>query len=214
MSFIQFERDHWEAVEVNVFTVISPPNLMHEDICNLALDEQMSFIILPFHRQLSIDGTIESEDQATRNLNCNILKTAPCSVGMLIEGRRHLRRFGSKDSSASSSIYSIAIIFLGGNDDQEALTLAKRFSQDARVGLTVVHLKAPNNVGTMMSEDDAVLNDKILEDVKDNKYVTYIEEEVKDGQETSVFLRSMVNEHHLIIVGRQYNVENPQRQMA
>ncbi|GLT49628.1 hypothetical protein SLA2020_231740 [Shorea laevis] len=211
LAFNQFERDNWEAVEVNVFTAISPPTLMQEDICNLAMDKHTSFIILPFHRRWSIDGSrIESDDQAVRSLNCNIMKTAPCSVGILVEGRRHLRRTNSKDSAGSLSVYSIAVIFLGGKDDREALTLAKRFSQDARVSLTVIHLKAQGNLASVLASVDTMLNEAVLEDVKDNEYVSYIEKEVRDGPETSLFLRSMVNEHHLIIVGRQCDVENPQ----
>ncbi|XVE71742.1 hypothetical protein DITRI_Ditri10aG0176300 [Diplodiscus trichospermus] len=170
LAFNQFERNNWEAVSVNVFTAVSPPNLMYEDICNLALDKLTSFIILPFHRRWYIDGSIESEDQTVRSLNCDILGRAPCSVGILVEGRRHLKRFNSEDTLSSSdnaSSYSIAVIFLGGKDDREALALARRISQDQSVSLTVIHLKAANSLGAILAENDSMLDDEMLKDIKE-----------------------------------------------
>ncbi|KAK8605320.1 hypothetical protein V6N13_102102 [Hibiscus sabdariffa] len=88
IAFKQFERHNAEVVSLNVFTAVSPPILMYEDICNLAIEHSKCFILLPFHRRWYIDGSIESEDQTIRSLNCNILEMAPCSVGILVEGRR------------------------------------------------------------------------------------------------------------------------------
>ncbi|XVF34304.1 hypothetical protein REPUB_Repub18cG0048000 [Reevesia pubescens] len=212
LAFNQFERDNWVAASVNVFTAVSPPNSMYEDICNLAMDRLTSFIILPFHRRWYIDGSIESEDQTIRSLNCEILERAPCSVGILVEGWRHLRRFNSRDtlSSDNSSSYSIAVVFLGGKDDREALALAKRMSQDRSVSLTVIRLKAANSLGAILAENDRILDDVMLRNIKESVYMTYVEEQVNSGPETSTFLRSIVDEHQLIIVGRGYNREAPQ----
>ncbi|XWS27281.1 hypothetical protein CRYUN_Cryun26dG0101600 [Craigia yunnanensis] len=209
LAFNQFERDNWEAVTVNVFTAVSPPNLMYEDICNLAMDQLTSFIILPFHRRWYIDGSIESEDQTVRSLNCSILERAPCSVGILVEGRRHLKRFNSRVTSDSPS-YSIAVIFLGGKDDREALALAKRISHDKSVSLTVIHLRAANSLGAILAETDRMLDDEMLRDIKESVYMSYVEEQINNGPETSTFLRSIVDDHQLIIVGRRYNSEDPQ----
>ncbi|XP_022747899.1 cation/H(+) antiporter 4-like [Durio zibethinus] len=212
LAFNQFERDNWEAISVNVFTAVSPPNLMHEDICNLAMDQLASFIILPFHRRWYIDGSIESEDQTIRSLNCDILERAPCSVGILIEGRRHLKHSNSKDKSSpdNSSSYIIAMIFLGGKDDREALSLAKRISQDKSISLTVIHLKAANGLGSILDESDRMLDDEMLKDIRESAYnITYIKKQVNDGPQTSTFLRPIVDNYQLIIVGRRYNHEDP-----
>ncbi|EOX98371.1 Cation/H+ exchanger 4, putative [Theobroma cacao] len=197
LAFNQFERDNWEAVSVNVFTAVSPPNLMYEDICNLALDKLTSFILLPFHRRWYIDGSIESEDQAIRSLNGSILERAPCSVGILVEGRRHLKRSNSRDIlSSESSSYSIAVIFLGGKDDREALALAKRISQDQRVNLTIIHLKATDGLGAVLVDSDRLLDDEMLRRVKESGYIRYVDEQVNDGPETSSFLRSIAGNYH------------------
>ncbi|KAK8628970.1 hypothetical protein V6N13_077829 [Hibiscus sabdariffa] len=46
---IKYEENNRGLVTVNAFTAISPPKLMHEDVCTMALNKQTSFILLPFH---------------------------------------------------------------------------------------------------------------------------------------------------------------------
>ncbi|KAK8530001.1 hypothetical protein V6N12_060763 [Hibiscus sabdariffa] len=212
MAFEQFERDHPEVMSLNVFTAISPPHLMYEDICNLAIDHSTSFIVLPFHQRWYIDRSIESEDQTIRRLNCDILKMAPCSVGILVEGRRKLSSSTFRDTSSSESYssYNTVVIFVGGKDDREALALAKRISQDKSVSLTVIHLKAKNSIGTILDENDRALDDEMLSGIKGSVNITYLEEQVSDGPETSDFLRSIVEKYQLFIVGRRYKYEDPQ----
>ncbi|XVE63440.1 hypothetical protein DITRI_Ditri07aG0020900 [Diplodiscus trichospermus] len=209
LAFDQFERDNWEAVTLNVFTAVSPSNLMYEDVCNLAMDQLTSFIILPFHRRWYIDGSIESEDPTIRSLNCSILEKAPCSVGILVEGRRHPKHFNCRDQTSDSPSYSIAVIFLGGKDDREALALAKRISHDKSVGLTVIHLKAAKSLGAILAENDRMLDDEMLRNIKENEHIRYVEEQVNDGPETSTFLQSIVDDYQLVIVGRRYKKEDP-----
>ncbi|KAK8518715.1 hypothetical protein V6N13_018012 [Hibiscus sabdariffa] len=210
IAFKQFVRHNAEVVSLNVFTAVSPPNLMYKDICNLAIEHSTCFILLPFHRRWYIDGSIESEDQTIRSLNCDILKMAPCSVGILVEGRRKVSfsTFRDPPSSQSYSSYNIAVIFMRGKDDREALALAKRISQDESVSLTVIHLKARNSIGTILAESDGVLDDEMLNGIKGS--VRYLEEQVSYGPETSNFLRSIVEDYQLFIVGRRYKCEDPQ----
>ncbi|KAK9013919.1 hypothetical protein V6N11_005094 [Hibiscus sabdariffa] len=49
LPFRQYEENNRGLVTVNAFTAISPPKLMHEDVCTMALNKQTSFILLPFH---------------------------------------------------------------------------------------------------------------------------------------------------------------------
>ncbi|KAE8700149.1 putative Cation/H+ exchanger 4 [Hibiscus syriacus] len=211
LSFQRFERDNWRAVTVKAFTAVSPANMMHEDICNLALEHHKSFIVLPFHRRWHFDGSIESEDQTIRSLNYGMLEKAPCSVGILVEGRRHLNRSNSQSHSFDSApLYNVAVIFLGGKDDQEALALGIRMSENENVQLTVIHLTAGNRIH--LADDIETMQDKImLRNVKECcSYIINIEKQVNDGPETLDFLRSIVDNYQLFIVGRRYNCEDPQ----
>ncbi|KAK9940906.1 hypothetical protein M0R45_017539 [Rubus argutus] len=87
LYFNQFEKENRGAVNLSIFTAISPPKLMHEDICHTALDKLTSLLILPFHRKWSIDGSIESEgqyytdtkSQCTRK--SSLLGRDPCGSG-------------------------------------------------------------------------------------------------------------------------------------
>ncbi|OMO84383.1 Cation/H+ exchanger [Corchorus capsularis] len=148
-AFNQYEQNNWGLVTVNAFTAISPSQLMHEDICTMALDKQTSFILLPFHRKWSIDGSIESEHSNIRRLNCSVLETAPCSIGILVD-RAYNGNTMMFSKAAPRSSYCICIIFIGGKDDREALTLAKRMSQDPRVYQNGVNFQSWGTLETFL----------------------------------------------------------------
>ncbi|XP_024036837.1 LOW QUALITY PROTEIN: cation/H(+) antiporter 4 [Citrus clementina] len=185
---IKYEANKWGAVTVNTFTAVSPPSLMQDDICTLALDELASLIILPFDRTWYIDGSLESDDESVRVLNSTVLEKAPCSLGILIDPGNMMDQI--QDTSTQRT-YSVAMIFQGGVDDREALTLAANCEE---------------------SEGwDKVLDSVMSRDIKTNGCMNYIEKEVNDdGPETTVIIRSMVNEFDLILVGRRYNLESQQ----
>ncbi|XP_040994224.1 cation/H(+) antiporter 3-like [Juglans microcarpa x Juglans regia] len=201
-AFNNFQKNNRAGVATYCFTAISPTKFMHEDICTLALDKLASLIVLPFHRKWSVDGSIQSEDSSVRTLNNSVLEIAPCSVGILVDRGGHSK---SSNVIASKSPFSVAMIFVGGNDDREALTFAKRMANENNITLTVVHFV------TTDSEDitiwDKLLDNEVLKDVKMNnvgqEYVIYLEERVKDGPQTAMIVRSMVDEYDLIIVGRR-----------
>lgn len=206
LSFKKFEGNHWGAVTLNAFTAISPPEFMYDDICSLALDKLVSLIILPFHKTWYIDGSLESEDQTIRNLNQRILEKAPCSVGILID-HGNIRRPDYSDSQAQS--YSeVAMLFFGGNDDREALTLARRMARNTKVRLTVAQFIAKSDDEEV--DWETVLDSEVLKNVKSNDYANYIKHIVKDGRETVKIIHSMVDKFDLMIVGRRHNTEDPQ----
>lgn len=208
LSFSHFQRNNPDSVTVNAFTAISPSKLMYEDICMLALDKVTSLIILPFHRKYSIDGSIELEDNTLRTLNCSVLERAPCSVAILVN-RGHIKRSTTTNVLES---YNVAMVFLGGRDDREAVTLAKRMAKYSTICLTVVRLIPEGEEG--ITDWDKMLDSEVLKDLKystsaGEEYVVYMEEMVSDGPETAMRLREIVDEYDLFIVGRRYNVESP-----
>lgn len=207
VSFDKFEGTNWGAISVNAFTAVSSPNFMQEDICTLALDKASSLIILPFHRRWYIDGNIESDDKYIRTLNSKVLEMSPCSVGILIDRGKINRPV--YDDPLSEPEYHVAVIFIGGHDDREALTFAKRMALNTRVTLTVIHLVAAENE---VKGDNwgKMLDTVILRDVQKNGYIHYEEMKVSDGPETARILHSVVSEFNLIIVGRRADVESPQ----
>ncbi|KAK9002605.1 hypothetical protein V6N11_025275 [Hibiscus sabdariffa] len=213
LAFQQYEEKSGGLVTLNAFTAISPPKFMHDDICTMALEKQTSFILVPFHRKWSLDGSVEDEDSMIRNLNCSILDRAPCSVGILIT--RCLLDWRRKSMKMSSSpSYSIGMLFLGGKDDREALTLAKRMANDPRVRLTVIHLISDEYHADVMNWD-MMLDAEILKDTKYNGFsnvgnVMYIEEVSNNGPQAAKIVQSIADDYDLIIVGRRYGVDSVQ----
>ncbi|KAI4357621.1 hypothetical protein L6164_001558 [Bauhinia variegata] len=199
LAFDLFKHENPGAISAHTYTAISPTNLMHEDICHLAMDKHASIIILPFHRRWSIDGQIEYEDKKVRTLNCIVLERAPCSVGILV-------------SHASHPVSKLAVIFLTGKDDREALCLAKRAARDPLVHLTVYHLVSEYET---RATNELMLDNAVLEDVKLAEHstalnVTYTQIEVKDGPQTASILHAMEGKHDFFMVGRRHDTDIPQ----
>ncbi|XP_039048602.1 cation/H(+) antiporter 4-like [Hibiscus syriacus] len=204
VAFNHYEQNNWGLVKVNAFTAISPPKLMHEDIFNMVLDKQISFILLPFHRKWCIEGSFEAENNVIRNLNRNVLDRAPCSIGILVDRRRKL-------SSFRSSSYFIGMLFIGGKDDREALTLAKRMARNPRVKLTVIHLFSENDRGNV-KDWDTMLDAEILKGIKQNEVsnINYVGELSNNGTQTATIIRAIVDDFDLMIVGRRYRMDSIQ----
>lgn len=219
LSFGRFEKDNWGTVTVNAFTAVSPPKLMHDDICTMALDKFASLIILPFHRKWSMDGTVELDDHMVRTLNFSVLDKAPCSVGILVNrGQARRRLVNSMTSPDHAHAFSVCVIFLGGKDDREALVYAKRMARDQSINVTVLHFTAPKDSTEQPNMKwENMMDSEMLKDVRYKNlsttpqgYIGYMEEVVKDGSEMALIARSLVDDYDLIITGRRYGVECPQ----
>ncbi|KAE8713986.1 hypothetical protein F3Y22_tig00110202pilonHSYRG00105 [Hibiscus syriacus] len=126
---------------------------------------------------------------------------SPCSVGILVEGQRHLN-YHTQSSLENSSSYTIAMIFLGGKDDREALALGRRISQDKSIRPTIIHIRAAN--GIVADDTDIMHDEEMLRNITNSHmYTTYIEKLVNNGPETLEFLRSIVDNYQLFIVRRR-----------
>lgn len=152
ISFKHYEEKNLEKVSVFAFTSISPVESMHEDICTLALDKLTSLILLPFDRKFTDEAT-ESENKKLRALNFSVLERAPCSVWILID-QGFMKHLYFKEFSLLSS-FRIAMIFFGGSDDLEALTLAKRMANEPSNSLIIVRFIAEADGGCTDWEKNA-----------------------------------------------------------
>ncbi|OIW00586.1 hypothetical protein TanjilG_14812 [Lupinus angustifolius] len=200
LTFDFYALDNPGAVTAQAYTSISQANLMHDDVCQLALDKVASIIILPFHQKLSADGEIEFDDKNIRSLNCKVLEIAPCSVGILV----------SRATFQSGSQVRLAMVFLGGKDDREAFCLAKRAMRNPRISLVVYHIVHKE----YMPDIEDVIDKDTLEDIQQAhsslENVSYRQIIANDGQELSAFLRDIVDGHDFFIVGRRHGISSPQ----
>lgn len=203
--FKYFKTQHSKLVQMHVFTAISPFKQMHEDICWLSFDKECSLVIIPFHKKWNSKGKMVSSNTDLRNLNTNVLKNAPCSVGTLIDRKKSQ---GMSSIFATSTTYRVAALFVGGADDREAISYALRMARSPRVHLTIMHFVARNYD---FQNWENMVNDDFLRKVKAEmsafKNIHFVEETVRDGSDTSKVIQSIVGDHDLIMVGRQHENE-------
>jgi len=106
---------------------------MHNEICMQVAEKRVCLLILPFHKRWIPNGSSESA-APIRTLNRHLLRTAPCSVGILIE-RGTLSR---NNPLTGVSFFSVGMVFIEGDDDREALAYAMRMAHHPNVRITLV----------------------------------------------------------------------------
>ncbi|KAF2303743.1 hypothetical protein GH714_022006 [Hevea brasiliensis] len=226
-AFENYEQ-HAVCVSVQPLTAISPYSTMHEDICNLAEDKRVAFIIIPFHKQQTVDGGMEATNPAFRMVNQNVLANSPCSVGILVD--RGLS--GSTRLATNQLSHHIAVLFFGGPDDREALSYAWRMSAHPGISLTVMRFIAGEDAAQPARQCSGDTNDPRILTVEtqdqrekqiDEEYINefrmynaneesvfYTERVVNNGEETVAAIRAMdINAHDLFVVGRGQGMISP-----
>lgn len=224
-AFENFEQ-HAGCVSVQPLTAISPYSTMHEDICSVAEDKRVALIIIPFHKQQTVDGGMESTNPAFRTINQNVLANAPCSIGILVD--RGLT--GSTRLAAPQVSHQIAVLFFGGPDDREALAYGWRMVEHPGINLTVLRFIAGNSGTDIVSDSNrikdprviTVLTDSDREKQADEDYINefrlrigndesinYTEKVVNNGEETVAAIRSIDSIHDLFVVGRGQGMISP-----
>ena len=205
-SFRRFQQKICEYISLDIFTSVSMTKHMHEDICWVALSRNMSLILLPFHRTWSADrSTVISNNDKLRIININVLRRAPCSVGIFIYRKPIVEYHMTYHCK-------ICMIFNGGRDDKEALAITNRLRQtETRISLTIIRFTPASSEMENQKMDEAFqmvsLKETVTNIVKEkDESVTYIDKSISDGSETSKILRAMGNDYDLFIVGRSSGV--------
>ncbi|KAA8534013.1 hypothetical protein F0562_031530 [Nyssa sinensis] len=201
----QYELQNKGCASVQSFSCIAHFNTMHEDIYRVANDQTSTILIVPFHKQWAIDGSIGSVNRAIRTMNIKILDTAPCSVGILVD-RGILS--GSLTILNNRSVYHVAVIYISGADDGEALCYGARMAKHRYVTLTVIRflLFGCHNARERKLDNDLI--DEVRYDNVGNKGFLYKEEVVRDGVGLASSIKPLENRCDLIVVGRHHQ-ESP-----
>ncbi|KAM1369456.1 hypothetical protein ACFX2I_039934 [Malus domestica] len=223
-----------ESVTVKSLTAVSPYSTMHEDICNLAEDNRVSIIIIPYHKKATIldgGGGAQDEDSShLKNINNNLMANARCSVGVLVD-----RGLGA--SNYFDCRRHFTMLFFGGVDDREALAYAGRMAGHPRVTLTVTtfNIMSKEAEKTCIDDDDSDEytdddddeddDDLTLEAMKstgeekkmDDLYldefrlrsmndasIKFVENWVRSWEQILLLIQSMEGEYDMFIVGRRH----------
>ncbi|XP_058744705.1 cation/H(+) antiporter 15-like [Vicia villosa] len=204
-AFRSYEQQKSNNVVVKLYTSISPYETMHDEICMQVAEKRVCLLIVPFHRQWKSNGITEST-HPIRALNLQLLRTAPCSVGILIER-------GTLNIShpiANAAFYSVGIVFIEGNDDREALAYAMRMANNPIVRVTLVRIMEPRkkNKNLINKDPDGDLIHRFKVDCIQIKRHDYKEEVVRDSVEMINVLRSFEGCFDLVLVGRRHASES------
>ncbi|KAF5735835.1 putative monovalent cation:proton antiporter [Tripterygium wilfordii] len=208
-AFRCFEQNNEGHVSVHPFTAISPTKTMHDDVCTIALDKRTHLVIVPFYKTFHSSGAIESYRRNVMMTNRKMLDKAPCSVAILVD--RGLLK-SSRPILESWSSYRVAILFLGGPDDREALALATRMATHRNINLTLIRLLQNGNITSDDTKERKFDNEVVSEfrtSLAGHYRVMYIEEVVMDAAGTIAVIRSIENQYELIMVGRHHDSQSP-----
>lgn len=207
-AFLDFEREHGGLVTLHCYKGISPYETMHNDVCYLALEKRITFIIIPFQKKWPFGGKAVPSF-AFKHLNKNVLEKAPCSVGILVD-RGNQQTFWC-DHFGKEPTYQVAVLFFGGADDREALALARRMLEQSRVYITLIHFSSSTDI-VGGSERSKMLDTQTLSDFRlsafRNERVSYKDERVMDGKSWISAVEYMDNAFDLILVGRRHGDSN------
>ncbi|KAL1214840.1 Cation/H(+) antiporter 12 [Cardamine amara subsp. amara] len=193
-----------EYVTMTMFTVLTHENLMYDEVCKLALEQATSMIIVPSGRKWTIDGAFESEDEAIRRLNESLLKNSPCSIGILVDRGQFSCR-GRRKSNIE-----VGVLFIGGKDDREALSLVKKMKHNPRIKITVIQLVS--NRETETTNWEYILDHGVLEDLRETEAtncISYTERFVNGGPELATTVRLLSEDFDLMVVGRDHGMATP-----
>ncbi|KAK7243533.1 hypothetical protein RIF29_38332 [Crotalaria pallida] len=214
-AFQTYVAENSDGITLKRTMAISTISNMPQDICFLAEDLMIALIILPFHRIQRPQGTLDGGNQGFRYVNRKVLRSASCSVGILVD-----RGFGSIDQITTSHVtFNVAVIFIGGSDDREALTFATRVAQHPKVKLTIIRFLVDTNAESSRLaryKDILAEQEKEKETKLDDEYfaqfyekhvlgghITYTEKHLANAAETFSVLRSFEGQYSLVIVGRE-----------
>ncbi|OMO99390.1 Cation/H+ exchanger [Corchorus olitorius] len=172
---------------------------------NFAKDfEGTSLIVIPYYKRYHVNGETQSTRKALKIANQNVLDKAPCSVAILVDRGP----FKSPRAFWTWSSYEVAVIFLGGADDREALALGVRMAELQYINLTLIRILYDGECPAALT-DGNILDNEVIHDfranISGNHRAMYKEELVTEGPGTAAVLRSLENQYELVVVGRRYD---------
>ncbi|KAK6927142.1 Cation/H+ exchanger, partial [Dillenia turbinata] len=192
-----YQESKCGLIKLHTFTAIAPKRTMYQNICEVALVNKATLIILPYCRA-SLNGL--------QLVNTTVLAHAPCSVAVFVD-KGSFRNFTQRGHA-----HNFVMLFLGGADAREALAYADRMAMNPDVELTVIRFLSYSDVGE--DEREKKLDDGIVTwfwvKNEENPRVEYREVVVRNGEETVAAIRAMKEgSYDLWILGRSQGI-NPE----
>ncbi|KAK3227416.1 hypothetical protein Dsin_007278 [Dipteronia sinensis] len=197
-AFRQYEEQKTHTI-VQCFTVIAPYATMHDEICLMAFEKSTPLVIIPIQKPKST---------FVKTVVRNVLQMSPCSVGILLDRGMFM---DPRPIFSRRLAINTCVIFVGGQDDREALAYGANMAETNTNMLKIIRLVAMNHMPPDLTEEGRDLNmlNEFRTSTLGNKNVEFIEKNVTEGCQTAKLLKSIGNEYDLILVGRRHNPNSP-----
>ncbi|KAK7281072.1 hypothetical protein RIF29_08747 [Crotalaria pallida] len=197
----QYAQHKENYASIHSFTSVSNYGTMHDDICRISLEMRANILIMPFHKRWEIDGSVEVINRGIQSMNIRVLESAPCSVGILID-RGILSGFPSLLSAKVA--YNVAVIFIGGTDDVEALAYGTRMARHASVNVIIIRFLLFGDENSKdRRRDSYVINEYRYLNAANHRF-NIKDQVVRDGIEMSMSIRRLIDNFDLVIVGKEH----------
>ncbi|XP_073310125.1 cation/H(+) antiporter 15-like isoform X1 [Primulina huaijiensis] len=218
-AFQILQQKYHGAITVHPFTGISPYASMHDEVCQMAVDRRISLVIIPFHRRFN--STAESSSLGIKMMNDKVLQMVPCTTAIVVDRAPTIISSSATTGAPPSShgdLFGVAVFFIGGPDDREALAIGSRMAAEINIHLTIYRLILRDEAISIDIEDtnmEKKLDNEVMSEIlaksryDSDQRVSYVEEVVRDGTGTVALIRSIENEHETIIVGRRHDTKSP-----
>ncbi|OAY64518.1 Cation/H(+) antiporter 19 [Ananas comosus] len=184
------------SVVVRPMTAVSDLDTIHEDIVASAHRKRAALIVLPFHKTLRVDGSLESLGHAYHEINRRVLRRAPCSVAILVD-----RGLGGAAQVSSSDVsYTVTTLFFGGPDDREALAYTSRMAEHPGIAIAVIRFLNP--AVTADADEDRQALEAFRAKAAADGSVRYEEREAQGSWEVAAAIKELGRGCNLFLVGR------------
>ncbi|OIV98417.1 hypothetical protein TanjilG_16744 [Lupinus angustifolius] len=197
----QYAQHNEGCASVYSFTSMSEYDTMHGDVCRISHEMGANILIMPFHKRWEIDGSVQVISRSIQTMNIRVLERAPCSVGILID-RGILSGFPSL--LVGRVEYNIAVLFIGGADDAEALAYGTRMARHACIRVTVIRFLLFGEENSKDRKRDTDLIDEYRYFSAANHQFDMMDQIVRDGIEMSTCIRRLIDYFDLVIVGKDH----------
>ncbi|XP_050211961.1 cation/H(+) antiporter 15-like [Mercurialis annua] len=197
-AFSNYSKNSRGPVSIRPFTLVAPYRTMHNILCNLAEDKKLNIIIVPF-----MCDDIETSRIVPYSLVCEfntqLQVNSPCTVAILVDRGLNHRRINLGKFS-----YNVLVIFIGGDDDREALQVATRMSGNPDVSITLMRIYLKNEE---VYEIEDKLDESLIKEFKEknekNKNVVLREAIVSNSTDLINLIGSLDGNYEIIIVGKK-----------
>lgn len=215
-AFENYAKNSCGPVTVVPYINVAPYMSMLDAVCNLAQDNMVPFIVIPFHENDHIDlhGHVST---SIRKLNSRFQARVPCTLGILVD---RYSRLGVNDQT--KPYFHVGILFIGGPDDREALALGIRMSERLNMKVSLFRFIVTNRkyvtridssrTDPLDEEQEEMLDEGLIDEFKSMKFgignIFWYEIVVDDAVEIMEAIRGLEADYDLVMVGKRHNVGN------